>query len=304
MKIKKMADPKDIAKIPDELAKPGEFTMAEMLAIAASREVRDDDVVFAGTGLPMIGILTAQCLDKPNAVLIYEAGIMDGRSIHIPGSVSDQRAANLSSTLGGLTDTFGFYLQNNLCTLGYLGGASIDKYGGVNVTAIGNYYKPQHRFTGSGGNADIGTMSKRTVFIMLQEKRRFVERNEYTTTPGWWCYSYPDREWRPKREVWAGSPYAEYGPSAVISTMGVYRFDKDGIMYLETYHPGTTPEKVKENVSFDLNISRVTGETKRPTYREMFIIREIVDFERIFLPAKLPDFPPHVAKIIEEIEKT
>jgi glutaconate CoA-transferase subunit B len=86
--------------------------------------------------------------------------------------------------------------------------------------------------------------------------------------------------------------------------MGVYRFDKDGIMYLETYHPGTTPEKVKENVSFDLNISRVTGETKRPTYREMFIIREIVDFERIFLPAKLPDFPPHVAKIIEEIEKT
>lgn len=299
--MKTMPTISDINKIPDEFAAPGEFHLAEMLAIAASREVRDDDIVFAGTGLPMIGILTAQCLDKPNAVLIYEAGILDGKSIQIPGSVSDQRAAHLSSTLGGLTDTFGFYLQRNLCTLGFLGGASIDKYGGVNVTCIGDYYTPKNRFTGSGGNSDIGTMSHRTIFIMAQEKRRFVERNDYTTTPGWWCYDWPGGEWKPKREVWAGSPFADHGPAGVISNMGVFRFDEDGIMYLETHHTGVTPEQVNENCSFDLDISKVTGETKRPTYRELFILREIVDAERIFLP-ELPEFPPEVTKIVDEIE--
>ena len=74
-------------------------------------------------------------------------------------SVCDQRAANQSSTLGGLVDTFGYYLQNGYVSLGFLGGAAIDKYGGVNVTSVGDYYKPGHRFTGSGGNSDIGTMA-------------------------------------------------------------------------------------------------------------------------------------------------
>ena len=69
--------------------------------------------------------------------------------------------------------------------LGYLGRAAIDKYGNVNVTYIGGtYYEPTHRFTGSGGNRDIGTMSKRVVYIMLQEKRRFLEKNPYVTTCG------------------------------------------------------------------------------------------------------------------------
>ena len=90
----------------------------------------------------------------------------------------------MSSTLGGLVDTFGYYLQQGFVTLGFLGGAAIDKYGGVNVTSIGDYYKPAHRFTGSGGNSDIGTMAHRTAYIILQEKRRFLERNDYTTTPG------------------------------------------------------------------------------------------------------------------------
>ena len=193
-----------IDRIPDEPAKPGEFILPELMAIAVAHEVRDDDIVFAGTGLPMVGIMTANMLNAPHALLIYESGICDGKTMHVPMSVCDQRAANMSSTLGGLVDTFGYYLQQGFVTLGFLGGAAIDKYGGVNVTSIGDYFQPSHRFTGSGGNSDIGTMARRTAFIILQEKRRFVERNEYTTTPGWWCWDFKTREWKPKKEVWKG----------------------------------------------------------------------------------------------------
>lgn len=288
-----------IDQIPDEPAKIGEFSLAEMLAIAASREVRNDDIVFAGTGLPMIGISTAQCLHAPDSVLIYEAGILDGKSMHAAGSVSDQRACYMASCLGGLVDTFGFYLQRGLVTLGFLGGAAIDKYGGVNATSIGDYYHPVNRFPGSGGNSDIGTQSKRVVFIMVQERRRFVERNDYTTTPGWWCYDWPSGEWKPKREVWKDTPFAEYGPYGVISNMGVFRFDENGIMYLETYHPGVTAEQIKENCGFDLNVFKVKGETPRPTYRQLFVVQELVDPERLFIPEPVPEYPPEIKKIIE-----
>ncbi len=97
-----------VDKMPDEPAKPGEFLLPELMAIAVAHEVRDDDIVFAGTGLPMVGIMAANLLNAPHALLIYESGICDGKTMHVPMSVCDQRAANLSSTLGGLVDTFGY----------------------------------------------------------------------------------------------------------------------------------------------------------------------------------------------------
>ncbi|MCE5336908.1 MAG: acyl CoA--acetate/3-ketoacid CoA transferase subunit beta, partial [Desulfobacteraceae bacterium] len=221
----------------------------------------------------------------------------DGKTMHVPMSVCDQRAANLSSTLGGLVDTFGFFLQQGYVTLGFLGGAAIDKYGGVNVTSIGDYWAPSHRFTGSGGNSDIGTMAGRTAFIILQEKRRFLERNDYTTTPGWWCWDFKTREWKPKREVWKGTPFAETGPESVVTNMGVYRFDEQGIIYLESNHPGVTIEQLKDNCGFDLNVERIKAETRAPTYRELFVLREFVDPELIFLPQKL-EYPPAVKSVI------
>ena len=286
-----------IDKIPDEPAKSGEFILPELMAIQIAHQVRNDDIVFAGTGLPMVGIMTANMLNAPNALLIYEAGICDGKTMHVPMSVCDQRAANMSSSLGGLVDTFGFFLQQGFVSLGFLGGAAIDKYGGVNVTSIGDYWSPAHRFTGSGGNSDIGTLSKRVAYIILQEKRRFLERNEYTTTPGWWCWDFKKNEWRPKKEVWKGTAYANSGPVAVVTNMGNYAFDEKGEIYLKSFHPGVTVEQIKENCGFNLNVSRVEGETKKPTYKELFVLREFVDPELIFLPQKV-EYPASIQKII------
>ena len=82
-----------VDKMPDEPAKPGEFILPELMAIAVAHEVRDDDIVFAGTGLPMVGIMAANMLNAPHALLIYESGVCDGKTMHVPMSVADQRAA-------------------------------------------------------------------------------------------------------------------------------------------------------------------------------------------------------------------
>jgi glutaconate CoA-transferase subunit B len=287
-----------IDRIPDEPAAPAEFLLAELMAVAVAREIRDDDIVFAGTGLPMVGMMTANLLGAPHALVIYESGVCDGKAMHVPMSVGDQRAANMGSTMGGLVDAFGYYLQNGYVSLGLLGGAAIDKYGGVNVTSIGDYYAPSQRFTGSGGNSDIGTMAGRTAYIMLQEKRRFLEKNDYTTTPGWWCWDHKTNEWKPKAEVWKGTPFVQCGPDVVVTNMAVYRFDENGVIYLASNHPGVTLKQVQENCGFDLNVERIGGVTPAPTYRELFVLREFVDPELIFLPQKM-EFPAAIQSIID-----
>jgi len=172
-------------------AKEGEYKLAALMVMAAAREVKDGEVVFAGTGLPMVAIMAAQHLHAPNAVLIYEAGTMDGHAISIPSSVADSRCAYQASVVSGIADAFET-LQRGWVDLGFLGGAEIDKYGNVNATSVGDYTRPKKRFPGSGGNVDINSLSRRTVYIMVQEKRRFRENVDYITSPGWRVKSWKD----------------------------------------------------------------------------------------------------------------
>lgn len=264
-----------------DYAKPGEFKPIDLLAVSAAREVVDGEVVFAGTGLPMLAIMLAQLTSAPNAVCIYEAGSVDGRPISLPTSVGDARCIYQASIASGLWDVFG-QLQRGSVDMAFLGGAEIDQYGNVNTTAMGGYSPIGKRLTGSGGNADINSLARKSVFIMVQEKRRFVERCSYITSPGWRLPRWPGGEFVHKKEVYG--PAFRGGPSAVISNMGVFRFDDDGVIYLDTVHPGFTADQVKENCMFDLNISRVSGETKPPAYNDLDLLYQTVDPEGIFLP--------------------
>ncbi len=53
---------------------------------------------------------------------------------------------------------------------------------------------------------------------------------------------------------------------------------------MDTCHPGKTPEEIKDLCQFDLDISRVKGETEMPTLEELRIIHEVLDPEEIFIP--------------------
>jgi glutaconate CoA-transferase subunit B len=265
-----------------EYAKTGEFNLADLLCCAASREVQDNEVVFAGTGLPMVAIMLAQKTHAPNLKLIFEAGTLDGRPAELPTSVGDPRCEMGASRSSGLYDAFAI-AQRGYVDLGFLGGAEVDQYGNVNTTVIGDYLKPELRLTGSGGNPDINSFAQRTVFIMVHEKRRFVENVSYITSPGWRVKKWPEGNWVSRKSLY-GASYRG-GPSAVISTAGVFRFDDEtGVIYLDTCHPGQTPEGIAELCQFDLDISRVSGETPKPTYEELHLIHEVLDPEQIFIP--------------------
>ncbi|MDP4104555.1 MAG: CoA-transferase [Bacillota bacterium] len=265
-------------------AAPGEYTSADLLAVAAAREVCDHEVVFAGTGLPMLAIMLAAQTTAPNCKVIYEAGTIESQGSSLPSSVGDPRCVSGCSIASGLLDVFN-QLQRGVIDLAYLGGAEIDQYGNVNTTVVGDYTNPAIRFPGSGGNSDINSLAKRTVFMMVQEKRRFKEQIDYLTSPGWRVRQWPSGEMVHRHQAF-GKKFTG-GPTAVISNMAVYRFNEEtGLMYVDTMHPGVTKEMLQENTGFTLDFSRFQGETLPPTYEELDILYRVVDPEGIFLTKK------------------
>jgi glutaconate CoA-transferase subunit B len=155
-------------------------------------------------------------------------------------------------------------MQAGAVQAGFIGGAEIDRFGNLNTSYIGPREAPQVKLPGSGGAADIASLSERLLIIMAHERRRFVERVGYMTSPG-----YGDGPgWRER----VGLPRG--GPAAVITTLGVLGFDpatREAL--LRSYHPGQSPESVRANTGWDLKVAPDVAETPAPTAGELAIIR-------------------------------
>ncbi len=246
------------------------------MAICAAREIRDREIAFIGTGLPMLGGMLAKYTHAPNCIMIFESGVVDARPKRTPLSIGDACLVPGSVMLCGLTEVFGLIMQPGYVDVGYIGGAQIDRFGNLNTTVIGDYHSPKVRLPGSGGANDIGSLAKRTIIMMKQDRLKFVEKLDYVTTPG-----YIDGPGGRER---AGLPRG--GPSCVISDMGVYRFDAaTKVMYLDSVHPGLSVDEIRRNVSWDLEVAPTVRKTKPPTKRELQVLRTKCDPEGIFLGA-------------------
>jgi glutaconate CoA-transferase subunit B len=267
-----------------------EYTQMEMMVVQASRLIRDGEIVFVGTGLPMIASMLAKNLHAPNAVLCCEAGFWDSHFTHLPMTVGDPRWYVGTTWLAGQSNLFSL-LQRRLIDIGFLGGSQVDRYGNLNSTGIGvkandGNIRFGKRFEGSGGAADIASMANRTILMMKHERRRFVEKVDYLTSPGWrvWVHDYEGGRGR-KRLVPRGEIGMWGGPEAVVSTMGVMSFDEiKKEMYVSSYYEdlGVTPGKIQENTGFKIGVEGASPASP-PTQTELKLLREKIDPEGIFL---------------------
>ena len=53
-----------------------DYTMSELMVVAASREIKDKEVVFVGMRLPLLAFLLAKRLHAPSAVALFENGLI------------------------------------------------------------------------------------------------------------------------------------------------------------------------------------------------------------------------------------
>jgi glutaconate CoA-transferase, subunit B len=242
---------------------PEPYSPGELMVAAAAREIRDGEVVFVGMRLPLLAFCLARSTHAPGAVGLFENGIVrDSPALGFLVTMSD--APNVSGALWctEMREVMGL-LQAGHVDLGFIGGAQIDRFGNLNTTVVGRADRAT-RLPGSGGAADIACLSRRHVILMAHERRRFVERVDYVTSPG-----YGDGgDWR--RTV----GLAGDGPAALITTLGVFRFDAaTRELVLASTHPGVTVEAVRAETGWPLVVVPDVRVTPPPTAAELAVIR-------------------------------
>jgi len=247
------------------------YTLKEMMAIMAAREINNGDIVFCGTGISMLAAMAAKHIHAPSCTLFFETGAIDSTLEEVPLAVSDPRVMNQASVHGNLVDSFSI-MQNRFTgkrITGIMGAAQIDIHGNLNSTVIGNYDHPDVRFSGSGGASDVSSFVGKTIIFMKHEKRKFVKKLDYLTSPGWMS-GYNSR-------VKCG--YRENGPAVVITDLAVMRFHKTTRkMYLDQYYPGVDMNSIRKNMEFSVDMVQAE-EAKPPSEMELSILRDTCDPE-------------------------
>lgn len=241
------------------------YTAAELMVVAAAREIADRELVFVGMRLPLLGFQLAKSTHAPEATGIFELGI-----------IRDQPAPEPILTMGDLPNLFQAQwigdtmeimglLQRGEVDVSFIGGAQIDRFGNLNTTYIGDHSKPATRLPGSGGACDLASLAKRHIIIMNHEQRRFVQKVDYITSPGYGTGA----GWREA----VGLPRG--GPAVVITTLGIFRFEAvTKEMTLVSTHPGVSIAEVRAQTGWLVNTAKNVNTTPEPTSGELKVLRK------------------------------
>jgi glutaconate CoA-transferase subunit B len=245
-----------------------DYSLPEFLVAASAREIRDRETVFAGVGMPTLSALVAKMTHAPDCLIATESGGIDPVPRRIILGIGDNAGVENALIATSLWRLFADQ-QRGYFDVGMLGGAQVDMYGNLNSTVIfgdGDYSSPAVRLPGSGGANDIASSAGRTIITLPLQRRRFLKRVDYISSPGF--ITGGDARER------AGLPGG--GPSAIITNKCVFRFDeRTREAYLYSVHPGVTVDEVADEVSWDLKTADDVKTTEAPTEREVSLIRSL-----------------------------
>ncbi|HEY6056610.1 MAG TPA: CoA-transferase [Candidatus Limnocylindrales bacterium] len=247
------------------------FSKAEMMIVAAARELAGQHVCFVGVGLPNIAVNLAKRTVAPDLELVYEAGVFGARPARLPLSIGDPTIVTGATAVTSMFELFAFYLQGGLIDVGFLGAAQIDRFGNINTTVIGPYDRPTIRLPGSGGACEIAINARQIFVVMRQSRRSFVDRIDFRTSAG--NLGGAEKAERIRREQgWLGR-----GPSLVVTDLGIYHFGDTGEMRLDSLHPGATLEQVRATIGWEPEVSAGLVTTPPPSDEELHLIRVELD---------------------------
>lgn len=242
-----------------------DWSVGELMVVAASREIRDGEVVFVGMRLPLLAYCVAKRLHAPSSVGLFENGVVrDAPTPELLYTMSDTPNIVGAVWCTRMVNLMGL-LQRGDVDVGFIGGAQVDRYGNVNSSYIGDPRRPRVKLPGSGGAADIASLARRLVVILPHGRHRVVERVDFRTSPG-----YGDGPgWRER----VGLPRG--GPSAVITDRAVFRFDPATCeMVLHHWHPGQSVEDVLADTGWRVRVAEDAAPTPEPTEEELRVLRK------------------------------
>ena len=222
-------------------------TPSELMIAAAARQLAGARNVFVGIGLPNVAANLARLTFAPGLELVYEAGAYGARPARLPLSIGDPALVTDTAATMSMSELFSLYLQAGRIDVGFLGASQIDRCGNLNTTVIGDYRHPSVRLPGSGGACEIALNARRVVVVMHQDRRSFVERVDFITSPG-----------------------TRVG--AVVTQLAVYRMH-DGELELSVLQPGVEETDVDEASGWRIRRADVVTVLAPPTADELELMR-------------------------------
>ena len=251
-----------------------DYNPTELLICSAARLMAENTTAFIGTGIPMLAASLAQRMHAPNLVTVFEFGGTGAILDKLPLAVGGESTFNRAIAASGICDIVET-AQRGFIEYGFLGGAQIDPFGNLNSTTIGDHDHPKVRLPGSGGGNDVGSHCWQTIAIMRHDKRRFVEKVDFITTPGYLS--------GPGARKAAGLPPGT-GPYRVVTNLAILGYHPDSKrMQLLATQPGVSVDEVKENTGFQLLIASHIDSNPPPTSEELRILREEVDKDHLYI---------------------
>jgi glutaconate CoA-transferase, subunit B len=233
---------------------------------AAARALTNGDVCFVGIGAPSAACNLARLTHAPDITLIYESGTIGTKPDVLPLSIGDGELCETAVTTVPVPEMFQYWLQGGRISIGFLGGAQIDRFANINSTVIGSYEQPKVRLPGAGGAPEIATSCGQIFVIMRQARRSFVERVDFIT-------SFGHGEGGDHRQR-LGIRTA--GPSLVVTDLCLLRPDRETKeLVVVSIHEGVTYEQIAEATGWPIRFADQLERTPPPTETELAVLRDL-----------------------------
>jgi glutaconate CoA-transferase subunit B len=238
----------------------------EIMTVAAARSLRNEDVCFVGIGQPSAAANLARLSHAPDVTLIYESGTLGTKPTVLPLSIGDGELCETALTTVSVPEMFRYWLQGGRISVGFLGGAQIDKYANLNTTVVGDYNKPKVRLPGGGGAPEIATSCGEIFIIMAQSRRSFVEKIDFFTSIGHGSGGDSRQKLGIKTK----------GPTRLITDLAIFEPDPETKeMIVTSIHPGVSREQIGDNTGWPVRYAANVKETPAPTEQELTTLRDL-----------------------------
>jgi glutaconate CoA-transferase subunit B len=221
-----------------------------MMAFALARLLRPGETVFHGVAspLPMVATLLAKRLYAPDIIYLNITGSVDPEPEFLPASTVDPALLRGTRALVTLADLFDLSARGRL-DVAFLSGVQIDAAGRINMSAIGPYQQPRVRLPGGAGSAMLMPTAKRVILWRTKHDRRtFVEHLDFVTAAG--------------------------NVDRVVTPLCVF-VRSEGRLEVESIHPGVTPETIRAETDFAVDVGPHTPVTPAPSPEEIMALRTI-----------------------------
>jgi glutaconate CoA-transferase subunit B len=249
------------------------FTDVEATICHISKMIEGDKLYFVQmAGAPLMALLLGKALRAPNVGYVVEEGaVCPDPQFPLPRMMLGSSASHFRAVQWTGMLAVDSHAALGFMDYGLLAALQVDRFGNFNSTHIGGTFeKPERRFGGPGGANEIASQCWRTIIMTKLQRRKFVEKVDFISSPGY-------LDGTPGARERVGLPPGT-GPWRIVTAEATFGFDDiTHEMRLDALAPWTTVDEVLGQMEFRPLIAENLGAMAVPSEEELKMIRADID---------------------------